>query len=296
MSSTSPSLYLVRSGPLLRFWGLFRQACVASYEDNCFGVAKGAAYSALLAFFPVLASIAAILSQVKADAVAGVFSRLLFEVVPPGAEDLVRYQFTIRGQRPGWLLLVAAILSAWAASGAIMSLMEGFQAAYRLPSGRPFVRQRGVALLLVLIAAVPAIGSSALILFGVNSERTILAWTGLFAGEELKMWEILLRGFLRYAMALSATVLVTALLYCIGPNRPLKFKSVLPGAFLATGLWLVATSVFAWYVRNIANYNVLYGSIGAVMALLVWMYLLSLISLLGCEYNAVRERLNLDYR
>ena len=295
MSSTSPSLYLVRSGPLLRFWGLFRQACVASYEDNCFGIAKGAAYSSLLAFFPVLASIAAILSQVKAEAVAGVFSRLLFEVVPPGAEDLVRYQFTIRGQRPGWLLLAATILSAWAASGAIMSLMEGFQAAYRLPSGRPFVKQRGVALLLVFIAAIPAIGSSALILFGVRSERTVLAWTGLFAGDELKIWEILLARTLRYGMALLATVLVTGLLYCVAPNRPLKFKSVLPGAFLATCLWLVATSGFAWYVRNIANYNVLYGSIGAVVALLVWMYLLSLIALLGCEYNAIRERLNLDY-
>jgi membrane protein len=249
----------------------------------------------LLAFFPVLASIAAILSQVKAEAVAGVFSRLLFEVVPPGAEDLVRYQFTVRGQRPGWLLLAAAILSAWAASGAIMSLMEGFQAAYRLPSGRPFVKQRGVALLLVFIAAIPAIGSSALILFGVRSERTVLAWTGIFAGDELKIWEILLARSLRYGLALLATVLVTGLLYCVAPNRPLKFKSVLPGAFLATCLWLVATSGFAWYVRNIANYNVLYGSIGAVVALLVWMYLLSLITLLGCEYNAIRERLNLDY-
>src|SRR5258708_36666329 len=71
MTSPSPSLYLVRCGPLLRFWGLFRQACVAAYEDNCFGVAKGAAYSSLLAFFPVLASITAILAQLKADALAG---------------------------------------------------------------------------------------------------------------------------------------------------------------------------------------------------------------------------------
>jgi membrane protein len=56
-------------------------------------------------------------------------------------------------------------------------------------------------------------------------------------------------------------------------------------------LWLLATSLFALYVRHIANYNVLYGSIGAVIALVVWMYVLSVISLFGCEYNAVRERL-----
>jgi len=290
--SATPSLYVERSGPLLRFWGLFRQACVAAYEDNCFGIAKGAAYSSLLAFFPVLASIAAILAQINAESVAHAFSRLLFQVVPPGSEELVQNQFTVKGQRPAWLLLAAAVLSAWAASGALMSLMEGYQAAYRLPSGRPFVKQRGIALMLVFIAALPAVGSSVLILFGARTERSVLGWLGVVQVEDLKSWVILLSSLLRYVVALGATEFVTALLYCIGPNRPLKLRDVWPGAFLATFLWLGATLGFAWYVRNIANYNLVYGSIGAVIALLVWMYLLSLISLLGCEYNAVRERLS----
>jgi membrane protein len=287
----SPSLYIHRPGPLIEFWGLFRQACIAAYEDNCFGIAKGAAYSSLLAFFPVLASIAAILARVNAEPVVRVFSRLLFEVVPPGTQDLVRYQLAVRGQRPVWLIVVATLLSAWAASGAIISLMEGFQAAYLLPSGRPFLKQRGVALLLVAIAALPAVGSSALIVFGARFEQWMIGWLGMMPQEELRTGVVFLFGALRYIVALIATVFVTALLYWIGPNRPIRFRNVWPGAFLATILWLAATSVFAWYVRNIANYNVLYGSIGAVIALLVWMYLLDLISLLGCEYNAVRERL-----
>jgi hypothetical protein len=83
MTPASPSLYLERPGPLQRFWGLFRQACIAAFEDNCFGIAKGAAYSSLLAFFPVLASLAAIFASINADAVARVFSRLLFQVIPP---------------------------------------------------------------------------------------------------------------------------------------------------------------------------------------------------------------------
>jgi len=289
-----PSLYIERTGPLLRFWGLFRQACIASYEDNCFSIAKGAAYSSLLAFFPVLASIAAILAQVNAESVAHVFSLFLFEVVPPGTEDLVKAQFSVTGQRPIWLILGAASLSAWAASGAMISLMEGFQAAYRLPTGRPFLKQRAMALLLVLIAAAPAVGSSVLILFGTRSERSMLQWVGVMPEEELKTWVSLLGSLLRYGIALGATVIVTAFMYCLGPNRPLKLRAVWPGAFLATFLWLAATSGFAWYVRNIANYRVLYGSIGAVIALVVWMYLLSLISLLGCEYNAVRERLDAE--
>lgn len=291
MPTNAPSLYLERTGPLLRFWAIFRQALVASYEDNCFGIGKGVAYSALLAFFPVLASIAAILAKVNAESVAHVFSLFLFEVIPPGTEDLVSNQFAVKGQRPVWLILLAGAFSVWAASGAIVSLMEGYGAAYRLPSGRPFLKERAVAILLVFATALPAIGSSALILFGTRSERSMLGWFGLVPGDDIKTWMSLLGGLMRYVIAIGATVLATALMYCVAPNRPLKLRAVWPGAFLSTTLWLLVTSAFAWYVRNIANYSVLYGSIGAVIALLVWMYLGAVISLVGCEYNAVRERL-----
>ncbi len=290
MTTAPPSLYLERPGPVLRFWGLFRQTCIAAYEDNCFGIAKGAAYSGLLAFFPVLASLAAILDSVNASAVARVFSKLLVQVIPPGTEELVRSHFTARSQS-AWLLVLATLLSIFAASGAMMTLMEGFQAAYRLPSGRPFLEQRGVAIVLVFIAAVPAVGSSALIVFGARFEQWMLAILGLGPKEDLRVSVVLAFGLLRYVVALGATVLVSGFMYYTGLNRPMKFRSVWPGAILATVLWLLATTVFALYVRHIANYNVLYGSIGAVIALLVWMYLLAVSSLLGCEYNAVRERL-----
>jgi membrane protein len=293
MNPASPRLYLERPGPLTSFLGLCRQSFVCAYEDNCFGIAKGAAYSSLLAFFPILASIAAILTRANADSVARVFSRLLFQVVPPGSEELVRNQLATT-QRPIWLIVGAVLLSTWAASGAIVSLMEGFEAAYRLPSGRTFLKQRAVAVFLVFVAALPAVGSSALIVFGARTEQWMLASLGLSPEADVRTGVVLLFGLLRYLLALAATVFVTALTYCLGPNRPLKLRAVWPGAFLATFLWLAATTVFAWYVRNIANYNVLYGSIGAVIALLVWMYLLSVIALVGCEYNAVRERLAIE--
>ena len=276
---------------MLRFWALFRQACISFYEDNCFSIAKGAAYSSLLAFFPVLASIAAILVSVNAESVALVFSKLLFQVVPPGTRDVVRAQFSGAGTRSGWLILGATLFSAWAGSGAMISLMEGFQAAYRLPSGRPFVQQRSVAILLVVIAAVPAIGSSMLIVFGARIETGLLVELGLPPEADLRAGVVLLFGLLRYLVALAATVFVTGLLYYFGPNRPVRFRAVWPGAILSTFLWLLATSGFAWYVRHFANYNALYGSFGTVIALVVWMYLIAVISLVGCEYNAVRERL-----
>ena len=291
MSSDSPTIILVQPRGLGRYWALFRRACIAAYEDNCFGIAKGAAYSALLAFFPILASMAAILVQANAESVSRVISQFLFEVVPPGSEDLVEYEFAVKGQRPIWLLIAATLLSLWAASGAMISLMEGFQAAYRLPAGRPFLKQRLVAIFMVFTLALPAVGASALILFGTRSEPMLYGSLGLPPdSSQIKAWVAPVFSALRYGIALGAIVLVTGLLYYFGPNTHVRFRSVWPGAILSTVFWALATSGFAWYVRNIANYNVMYGSIGAVIAMLVWMYLLAIVALLGCEYNAERER------
>jgi membrane protein len=282
----------VLPNPWTRFFRLFRNTCTAAYEDNCFGIAKGVAYSCLLSLFPVLTSIAAILVQANAEAVSRTLARILFQVVPPGSEELVQYQFTIKGQRPVGLIIFASLLSVWAASGAMMSLMEGFQAAYRLPSGRPFLKQRAVAALLVFIAAVPSVGASFLIVFGGRVELRLFHALGIGTGEgKLVGGAAVLAVATRYIVAFACLILVTGLLYYFGPNLSIKLRHVWPGAFLATILWVLATSVFAWYVRNIANYNVMYGSIGAVIAMLVWMYLLSIIALLGCEFNAERERL-----
>ena len=92
----------------------------------------------------------------------------------------------------------------------------------------------------------------------------------------------------------AATVSVTAMLYYFGPYRPQRWRFVWPGAILATVLWLGATTGFAWYTRNIAHYNVMYGSVGAGIALLVWMYVLAFVALVGCEFNAQYER-GLDF-
>ena len=274
---------------------VFRRAFVTAYKNNCFGLAKGVAYSALLSFFPVLTTLTAILVQANAPSVSRMLSSLIFEVVPPGTEEIVLYNFTERGQRPVSLIIIATLLALWAASGVMASLMQGFQAAYRIEQGRPFLKQRGMAILLVIFVAVPMVAASGLIVFGARTERVVLISMGLLEDEQrLRGWASFLGQLLRYAVALGAIVFSIALLYYMGPNRPNKLRRVLPGGAVATTLWWAATTLFGWYVRNIANYNVLYGSIGAVVALLVWMYLLSVIALYGCEYNAERERMQAE--
>ena len=104
------------------------------------------------------------------------------------------------------------------------------------------------------------------------------------------IWELVSR-LMRYAVAFITTTVVTSMLFYFGPYRRQQCAGVWRGAIFATILWLLATGGFAWYVKNLANYNVLYGSIGTSIALLVWMYLMAAIALLGCEFNAEFERL-----
>jgi membrane protein len=238
------------------------------------------------------------LFEVNAQSVVHVIARFAQEVLPPGTQELVLSRLKEHSGRPVSLPVVAILLSLWAASGAMASLMEGFQAAYRIPSGRSILKQRGMAIFLVLISAFPVIAASSLIIFGNRIEHALVYFIGF---EELSaplhaLWRI---G--QYAVAFSATTLVTGLLYYFGTNhRPeppninavlgTRFMRVWPGAVLATTLWLISTAGFAWYVAHLANYNIFYGSLGTVIILLVWLYLLACITLIGCEFNAERER------
>jgi len=280
----------VRLNPRTILW-LLRRSLIASFDDGCLGMAKGAAYSALLSFFPVLTSAATILVQSHAGFVSRPLERGLSQILPPGSEELVVQQFRVTGDRPISLLVVAGLISLWAASGVIKSLIDGFQAAYRVPRNRSFVRQSAVAMGLVLVAAFPLLCASLLIIFGGQFERAVLNWMSVdpILNPFAWVWEWVSL-IARYTLSFAATVLITSSLYYFGPYRQQKWRYVWPGAILATILWLCATQGFAWYARNIAHYNVMYGSIGAVIALLVWMYVMAFVALVGCEFNAEYER------
>ncbi len=285
-------IYLIQGSFWGQLWQLLKAAGRSLSNNNSFGIAKGAAYSALLSFFPVITTLAALLVQAHADQVSHIVASFLYDVVPPGTEDMVRTLFVVYGQRPTSLLVGAVLLAVWAASGAMSSLMEGFRASYHIPSSRPLLREQGMAILLVFVSAVPLWGASALIVFGARAESAVLSWLHPRPeGVGVEGWVSLGGQMFGFGVAFAAIVVVTALIYYLGPNRRQRFRRVLPGAVLATLLWSLATLGFGWYVRHVANYNVLYGSVGAGLALLVWMYLLAVIMLFGCEFNAARDRM-----
>ncbi len=214
-------------------------------------------------------------------------------LLPPGTEQIVLTQFRARGQKSITLLIVALLLALWAAASVIKSLLQGFNAAYRIPRSRSFFHETGVAIGMVFLAALPLVGASALILFGNQAERALLGVARLdpLLNPLAGFWQLL--GVIgRYGVALGATVALTCILYYYGPYRRQTWNGVWRGALLATLLWLGVTKGFASYARHIAHYNVMYGSIGGSIALLVWMYLMAAIAIVGCEFNAEFERLS----
>jgi membrane protein len=273
---------------------LLRRTLFASFDDGLFTIAKGAAYSALLSFFPILATVATVLLHARADFVRRGVVSFLAEILPPGTEGVVLQQFRYQGKRPNTLLIVAIVLSLWAASSVIKSLIDGFNAAYRVPRNRSILAHAAIGLMLALLEIVPLLGASSLIIFGGTVETAVIKLIRVdpilnpFAG----WWEAFFRS-IRYAIAFAATASLTAILYFYGPYRKQRWRGVWPGAILATVLWLIGTLVFGWYVSHMARYNVLYGSVGTAIALLIWMYVLSAIALFGCEFNAEYERMSL---
>jgi membrane protein len=271
---------------------LLKSTFFSSFDDNLYTIAKGAAYSSILSFFPVLSSAATIFVQAKADFVASTLNDFLREVVPPGTTDIVVEHFKASGQRSTALLIIAPLLSLWAATSVMKSLMQGFHAAYRIPRSRSFWRETSIAIGMVFLGALPLILASAMLVFGGQVEHFVLEWLKVdpLLNPLAGVWEFLSQ-VARYMLALAAVITLTATLYYFGPYRRQKWAAVLPGAMLATLLWFGTTLGFGWYVRHMAHYNVMYGSLGTGIALLVWMYLVSLIAILGCEFNAECERL-----
>jgi membrane protein len=187
------------------------------------------------------------------------------------------------------LIFSAAALSVFAGLGLMLSLMEGFRRAYQLPLDNwGFWQRRFRALLLVPIVLVPLSMATLVLVFG----RQIEAWMIDNATHELRHFVLFSWRMVRWAIALVTSVAVLGALYHFGTRRKEHWAWVGPGAVAATLLWFPATLAFGWYVTRIADYSMFYGSFGAGIATLVWLYITAFSALLGAELNGVlfRER------
>lgn len=270
---------------MLSFMSLLHRAVWRAFQHDAFATAKGAAYSSILTVFPaflVLASILAVSHQTETFAREVSFA--IGRVLPSGTTALALAYFNMSKIRPFRVIFSASIVTLTAASGVFISWMAGFRRAYGiLENPWSFWKERAMALLLIPLSLVPLSFATILVGFGNQLEN----WFDVHAIYELRGTILLLWTWGRWSIGALTSVAVIALIYHMAIPRTQHWRYVLPGAVLATVLWFVATLGFGWYVTNYANYAVIYGSLAAVIALLVWLYIVSIVMLIGAEFNAL---------
>ncbi len=271
------------SALMLRFLRLLRLAVWRAFQHDAFAVAKASAYSSILTFFPALLVLGSILATTRdADAYLREISYALGRILPAGSGTAIAY---LRGTtyRPVGLLITTSLLTLWTASGVMISWMEGFRNAYQLPKIWGLLKERLIAFSLVVLAGIPMTFSTVLVAFGSRIETRILFHTG----HEFGLYILLMWTAIRWIIATLTSIAVIALIYHNAVPRTQPWHNVLPGATLATAMWFGSPMLFGWYLQRYADYSIIYGSLGVGIALLVWMYMVSLVVLIGAEFNAM---------
>jgi len=289
-----------------------RRTAVAAMDHDVLTVAQAAAYSAMVSLFPALILAAALVALLPSTASLRTQMSLFFDhILPSNVSPILDSYFSTvhKSPRTAGALISAGIVSLTGAVGVMSTLMEGFRRAHRLPLGKgTFWIRRRRALELVPLSLLPMTVASALVVFG---HRIALWLAHAMSGSMLVTFYAVAYG-LRWAVALVGSTAILAVIYHLGTDvttqltehltppdlvpllrKPMQilrkewsWRASLPGAALATGLWFVSTLLFGFYVTRFANYSRVYGSLGAAIALMVWLYLVALCVLIGGEFNA----------
>jgi membrane protein len=270
---------------MVRFFEHLRLALWRAFLHDAFAVAKGAAFSAIFTLFPAVLLVASVLSESHTTAsFIREIGHALGRILPEGTKTAVLQYFS--GTKPASVrfLITIAVITLWTGSGVMISWMEGFRNAYQMPKIWGLVKERMIAFLLVVLAGVPMVFASFLLVFG----NQIEAWIVYHVGHELGPYVLGLWTALRWIIAALTSIAVIGLIYHHGVPRTQPWHRVLPGAALATALWFASTLVFGFYLRHFANYDVIYGSVATAIALLIWLYIVSMVVLIGAEFNALR--------
>lgn len=247
-------------------------------------IAAGVAFYGFLAIFPAAAAVIAIWGAVYDPSVIRTQVELLRAVLPPEAYSLVLSQveglLAVRGTALGWATVLSTLLALWAARSGVAALIRGLNAIHRLPN-RPggHHQLRAMALTLVLIGlALAAMVATVIAPIAIGALPLTLddAWWLHQANQ---------------ALGLTLVVLAIGIAYRAGPNHgSVRPARVTPGLLIAVLLWLAAARGFMLYLANFPSYNRVYGSIGAVAILLIWLYVSAWAVLLGAAVDAERHR------
>jgi membrane protein len=269
----SPSRWRRFGRALWRVWGVADRAHLGL-------IAAGIAFFGIFAMFPALAALIGIFGLMADPIVVESQLDLMEEFIPADAYTLLYDQvhalITAQTGTLGWATVLSTTIALWSARLGVASLVQGINAIHGIPNrGGLWHAVISITLTLSLVAI------AILALFAVIVTPIILALLPLppFMG-----W---LFEALRWLVALGSLLLALGILYRYGPNGQVRMAWVTPGAVLVIVLWLFASAGFSLYVGNFSSYNEIYGSIGAVVAMMMWLYITSYLILLGAAMNVV---------
>jgi membrane protein len=251
-------------------------------EDNVFGRAAELAYYFLLALFPMLIFLTSLVGFLPGLREAIMDS--LAMIVPADAMKLVRDTLAdVTANRSGGLLSFGILATIWAASNGVTALMGTLNVAYGVKETRSFIKTQFTALGLTVALAVLIVGGTALIMFGDTLVDWVSASLGLGATLTV-VWHIV-----DYALGLALLFIGIGLIYYIGPNVKQKWRWITPGSVSAVAATIASSMLFSLYLRYAPKYSATYGSLGAVIILMLWLYLVGLVLLIGGEINSEIE-------
>lgn len=248
-------------------------------DDDVPAIGAQLTYYLILSFFPFLIFMVSLLGliELSGDSVVTEFVRVL----PTEASDTITGILSeVMENSNGGLLSFGMIATLWSASNGVNAILKGLNKAYDLEERRPFWKIRGISLLSTIFLVVVIVLVMFMFIFGKAIGRYLF---DLFDHPDGFQW---IWGIVKYALPITAMIGTFSFLYWIVPSRKLGLREVLPGAMFATFGWIVTSLLFQFYMNSFGNYSKTYGSLGGMIILLIWLYISSIMIMLGGEINA----------
>ncbi|MBB6625124.1 YihY/virulence factor BrkB family protein [Clostridium gasigenes] len=249
-------------------------------NDDIFALASQLAYYLILAFFPFLIFLmtvigASSLNSIEIlDGLRAILPSSVFDLVASIIREVVDNQYS-------GLLGISIVLTIWAASSGFRAVIKGVNKAHDIKETRSFIKRSIIAIIFTFALTLVIVLTLAMLVFGDLIGGYILTIVPFYKAMTI-VWNIL-----RYVIVVCMMIGIFASIYRFTPAKKIRWKQVLPGAIVSTIGWIVVSRGFSFYINNFSNYSRLYGSLGAVFILMTWLYITSMILIVGAEINSV---------